>query len=78
MKTIKIIGRAEIINCSMKRIHDDVGLMALDGYRSETFQVEDSYDKGALISEFERKHPEVKGGTFEVIELQADTNRNIP
>ena len=71
MKHIKIIARQRIIDPYTGKIHNDQGLMALNGYyESEIIEVEDSYDKNTVILNFEGLHPEIKADTYEICEIK--------
>lgn len=71
MKHIKIIARQRIIDPYTGKIHNDQGLMALNGYyESEIIEVEDSYDKNTVILNFEVLHPEIKADTYEICEIK--------
>ncbi|NCB43532.1 MAG: hypothetical protein EOM59_13080 [Clostridia bacterium] len=69
MKKIRVIARERIINPETWKVHNDVGLMALDGYYENVFQVDETYNKTMFILELEEKHPELKGRSFEIVEL---------
>lgn len=69
MKKIRVIARERIINPETRRVHNDAGLMALNGYYENVFQVDEAYNKTMFILELEEKFPELKGRSFEVIEL---------
>lgn len=69
MKHIRIIARQCIIDPHTGKLHNDQGLMALNGYyESEIIKVEDSYDKNTVILDFEKSHPDVKADTYEICE----------
>ena len=69
MKKIRVIARERIINPETWRVHNDVGLMALNGYYENVFQVDDKYNETMFILELEENYPELKGQSFEIIEL---------
>lgn len=48
MKNIRVIAREEIIDPKTGKAHDDTGLIALDGYYQQDFQVHDVYDQNTL------------------------------
>lgn len=69
MKKIKVIARERIINPAAQKIFSDAGLMALNGYYENVFEVDENYNKTTFILELEEKHPELKGRYFKIIEL---------
>jgi len=69
MKKIKVIARERIINPETWRVHNDSGLMALNGYYENVFQVDETFNQTMFILELEEKFPELKGRSFEIIEL---------
>lgn len=69
MKRVKVIARERIINPTTGRYHDDIGLMALNGYYENVVDVEDDYNKMSLVLHLEETHPELKGRSFEIIEI---------
>lgn len=68
-KKIRVIAREQIIDCKTGSVLDDTGLMALNGYYENVFEVDDKYDVQMFILELEEKHPELKGRTFNIIKL---------
>lgn len=71
MKHIKIIARQHIIDPYTGKLHNDQGLMALNGYyESEIIEVEDSYDKNTVIINFKKSHPDIKADNYEICELK--------
>lgn len=69
MKRIRVIARERIINPSTMRIHTDAGLMALNGYWENIYEVEDDYSQTSFIDDLEGKNPELCGRDFQIIEL---------
>lgn len=69
MKRIRVIARERIINPSTMRIHTDAGLMALNGYWENVYEVEDDYSQTSFIDDLEGKNPELCGRDFQIIEL---------
>jgi hypothetical protein len=69
MKKIRVIARERIINPETRRIHNDAGLMALNGYYENVFQVDETYNETMFILELEEKYPELKGRSFQITEL---------
>lgn len=69
MKTIKVIARERIIDPTTGRCHNDTGLMALNGYYENVIDVEDDYNKTSLVLYLEETYPELKGRSFEIIEI---------
>ena len=69
MKKIRVIARERIINPETWKVHTDAGLMALNGYYENVFEVDDAYNKIMFILELEEKHSELKGRSFEITEL---------
>lgn len=69
MKNIKVIARERIIDPTAGRYHDDTGLMALNGYYENVIDVEDDYNKTSLVLHLEETYPELKGRSFEIIEI---------
>lgn len=69
MKRIRVIARERIINPSTMRIHTDAGLMALNGYWENVYEVEDDYSQTSFIDDLEGKNPELCGRDFQIIEI---------
>lgn len=69
MKKIRVIARERIINPETRRVHNDAGLMALNGYYENVFQVDETYNETKFILELEEKYPELKGRSFQITEL---------
>jgi len=69
MKKYRIIARQRIIDPYTKRMHDDKGLMALNGYFEDVITVEDELDRVMFILQFEEVHPEFKGWNWEITEI---------
>ena len=69
MKRIRVIARERIIDPSTMRIHTDAGLMALNGYWENVYEVDDDYSKTSFILDLEDKVPELRGRNFQIIEL---------
>lgn len=69
MKKIRVIARERIIDPKTQKVHSDAGLMALNSYYENVFEVDEAYNKTMFILSLEEKHPELKGRSFEIIEL---------
>lgn len=69
MKRIRVIARERIIDPTTKGFHTGAGLRALNGYYEDIFEVDDNYSKTSLVLELEDRYPELRGRTFEIIEL---------
>jgi len=69
MKKIRVIAREMIINPETQKVHNNAGLMALNAYYENVFQVDEMYNKTMFILELEEKYPELKGRSFQIIEL---------
>ncbi len=57
MKEIRVVAREMIINPETQKVHNDVGLMALNGYYEKVFQVDETYNKTMFILELEEQFP---------------------
>ena len=66
MNTIKIVARQKIVNPSTNKIHNDEGLMALDGYAEEYIEVSDEFDANNLIDDFLSKNPNFVGCSIQI------------
>lgn len=69
MKKVRIIARERIVDPTTGRRHSDAGLMALNGYYEDVIDVEDDYNKSTLVLRLEEIRPELKGRSFEIIEI---------
>ena len=70
MKKYRIIARQRIIDPKTKRVHDDFGLMALNGYYEDVVTVEEPFDETSFILQFEEEHPELRGWDFQLSEIK--------
>ncbi len=50
-------------------LHNDTGLIALNGYWENVYEVDDNYSKTSFILDLEESIPELRGRTFQIIEL---------
>ena len=69
MKKIGIIARQRIIDPTTKKIHNDDGLRALNGYFEDVVLVEEPFDKTTFVLKYEEDHPELKGWRFQIIDI---------
>ena len=70
MKKYRIIARQRIIDPKTNRIHDDFGLMALNGYYEDTIELGEPIDKIMFSLQFELDHPEYRGWNLQIIEIE--------
>ncbi len=71
MKKIVLVARQDIIDSSLKHIHDDTGRMALDGIRyGKIKEIEDNVDpmsiRHELRKEFERDNPNYRVDSYAI------------
>lgn len=69
MKKIRVIARERIINPRTGKVHTDAGLMALNGYYENLFEVDDAYNTTMFILGLEERNPELMGRAFEITEV---------
>lgn len=69
MKKIGIIARQRIIDSTTKKIHNDDGLRALNGYFEDVVLVEEPFDETTFVLKYEEDHPELKGWSFQIIDI---------
>lgn len=67
MKRICIIARQRIIDPRTKKIHNDDGLRALNGYYEDVVSVEEPFDEVSFILAYEEEHPDLKGWNFQIL-----------
>lgn len=70
MKKYRIIARQRIVDPKKRRIHDDFGLMALNGYYEDIIESDEPFDESVGFLRFEQEHPECRGWDIQVIEIE--------
>ena len=70
MKKYRIIARQRIIDPKTKRVHDDFGLMALNGYYEDIIEMNEPIDEIMFHLQFEQDLPEYKGWNLQIIEIE--------
>ena len=71
MKKINIIARQRIIDPYTRKVHNDDGLRALNGYFEDVVTVDEPFDEITFVLKYEETHPELKGWNFQIAEIKS-------
>ena len=66
MRNIKLVGRQDLIYSSTGKIHDDVGLYALNGIKEIVIEVNDEDDIQDEINRYVDNHPDWENYNIEI------------